>query len=335
MTAGPPDPDAPRICVYHPTMGPGLAEQIRSADPGAVVEVVAATGFDPPDPHRIDVLIANTFPPGMLARCSRLKWLHLTGTGTDHVAAGLPRPSVRVSTSARVPVVPVAEFALMGLLVLAKDAVALVDSQRERRWRMPDAQLVGGSRLLLLGLGRIGTEIARRAQAFGMSVTAVTHRPRPASPAGPTLPSHRLAEAAARADHLVVAVPSTPQTAGLVSAAVLDALPAHACVINVGRADVVDTAALVHRLRSGRLRAALLDVHAREPLYQHDELWDVPNLWITPHCAYRFPGEQGRVGEVFLENLADFRAGRPLRDQVDLGLRGPAAVPPARAGSTA
>ncbi|KUL23971.1 NAD(P)-dependent oxidoreductase [Actinoplanes awajinensis] len=317
--------DTLRVCVYHPTMGTVLAAQIRAAHPDVRVDVVANTAIDPPDPQLIDVLVANTFPAGLLARCSRLRWLHLTGTGTDHVAAGAPRPSLQVSTSARVPAVPVAEFALMGLLALAKDAVTLVDSQRERRWRMPDAQLVAGSRLLLLGLGRIGTEIARRAAAFGITVAAVTRQGRPSPLVGRTLPSHRLAEAAAQADHLIVAAPSTPQTRGLVGATVLDALPRHGCVINVGRADVLDTAALVRRLRDGRLRAAMLDVHAQEPLYHHDELWDVPNLWITPHCAFRFADEERRVGEVFLENLADFRAALPLRDQVYPGLRSPSA----------
>jgi phosphoglycerate dehydrogenase-like enzyme len=327
MTETPPGAtDIRTICIYHPTMGSILAEQIRAAHPDVRVDVVSNTAFDPPDPQLIDVLIANTFPAGLLARCSRLRWLHLTGTGTDHVASGSPRPSLQVSTSSRVPAVPVAEFALMGLLVLAKDAVGLVDSHRERRWKMPDARLVAGSSLLLLGLGRIGTEIARRAAGLGVTVTAVTRSGRSSPLVGRTLPAHRLAEAAAQADHLVVAVPSTPQTRQLVDATVLDALPPHGCVINVGRADVVDTAALAQRLRAGRLRAALLDVHAQEPLYHHDELWDVPNLWITPHCAYRFPDEERRVGEVFLENFGDLLAARPLRDQTYLGLRSPSAV---------
>jgi phosphoglycerate dehydrogenase-like enzyme len=313
--------DALRICVYHPTMGAVLADRICAAHPDAIVDVVPYTGIDPPDPRAIDVLIANTFPAGLLSRCRRLRWLHLTGTGTDHLTAGQPRPSLLVSTSARVPAVPVAEFAWMGLLALAKDAVSLVDNQRERRWVMPDAQLIAGSRLLLMGLGRIGSEIARRASAFGVSVTAVTRTGRSSPLVARSLPAHRLAEAAAAADHLIVAVPATAETRGLVDATVLDALPEHACVVNVGRGDVVDNAALVQRLRSRRLRGALLDVHAHEPLYQHDELWDVPNLWITPHCAYRFPAEEQRVAEVFLENLADFRASRPLRDQVDVQLR--------------
>lgn len=322
-----PEPGTPReqaalrICIYHPTWGAVLAERISAARPDAVVEIVSNTGIDPPDPRGIDILIANTFPAGLLARCTRLRWLHLTGTGTDHVTAGQPRPSLLVSSSARVPAVPVAEFAWMGLLALAKDAVSLVDNQRERRWMMPDAQLIAGSRLLLLGLGRTGSEIARRAAAFGVSVTAVTRTARPSPLVSRNLPAHRLAEAAAQADHLIVAVPATAQTRGLVNAAVLDALPPHACVVNVGRCDVVDNVALVQRLRARRLRGALLDVHAREPLYQHDELWDVPNLWISPHCAYRFPDEEQRVAEVFLENLADLQASRPLRDQVEMDLR--------------
>lgn len=316
-----------RICVFHRTMGTVIADRVRAADPAAEVTIVHDTGADPPGRDGIEALIANALPPGMLARCPRLRWLHLTGTGVDHVVADPPRAGVVVTTSARVPAQAVAEFAWMGLLALAKDAVRLVHRQRERRWELPDARLVAGSHLVLVGLGRIGTEIARRAAAFDVTVTAVTRHARPSPWATTVLPQGRLPDAAAGADHLVLAVPDTPDTRGLVGAEVLDRLPRHATLVNVGRSRVLDTAELAQRLRTGRLRAALLDVHDVEPLPPGHELWSVPNLWLTPHGAYRFPQEEARVAGVFLENLRDLRDGRPARDAVDLPAARPAPQP--------
>ena len=311
--------DRLRVCVYHPSMGRVIAERLALAHPALDVELVADVGRDPPGLEHIEVLIANTFPPGLLGRARRLRWLHLTGSGTEHVAAGEPHPALLLSTSARVPAVAVAEFAWMGLLAMAKDAVRLVDQQRGHRWRLPDARLVAGSRLVLVGLGRIGSEIARRAAAFDVTVTAVTRSGRASPLAARTLPSAGLAEAAGAADHLVLAVPDTAGTRGLVDAGVLDRLPPHACLVNVGRPGVLDTAARVRRLRTGALRAAMLDVHDLEPLPGDDERWTVPNLWVTPHGAYRFHEEEQRVAEVFAGNLEDFRAGRPLRDGTATG----------------
>jgi phosphoglycerate dehydrogenase-like enzyme len=130
--------------------------------------------------------------------------------------------------------------------------------------------------------------------------------------------AEELEAAAAEADHLVLAVPATRETRNLVDERVLAALPAHAAVINVSRASVLDTAALVAALESGRLRGALLDVHDEEPLPPESPLWDVERLWITPHGAYRFPEEEAEIARLFVENLTALRAGRGLRNRVEL-----------------
>lgn len=305
-----------RVCLYHDTMAAGIARVVAARGLPVTVEVVGDTRADPPGRDTIEVLLANTFPAGLLGRCPRLRWLHLTGSGSDHAAAGRPRPGLLVTTSATVPPVAVAEFAWMGLLALAKDAVRLVATRGS--WTPPDARLVAGSHLVLVGLGRIGTEIAKRAAAFGVRVTAVT-RTATASPlVDRVVPAGELAAVAAGADHLVLAVPATAETRHLVDGRVLAALPRHASVVNVGRASTLDTDALVAALRSGALRAALLDVHDSKPVPPDSPLWSVPNLWLTPHCAYRFPGEEAAVAELFVENLAAYLAGRPLRNRVEL-----------------
>jgi phosphoglycerate dehydrogenase-like enzyme len=310
-----------RVCVYHRTMGGEIRREVARECPGVEVELVRDTAADPPGRDGIDVLVANTFPPGLLGRCPRLRWLHLTGAGVDHVPAGRPRPGLIVTHSGDVPARAVAEFVWMGLLALAKDAPRLVAQQRAHQWRLPDSRLLSGSRLALVGLGRIGAEIARRAACFGVTVTAVTRSGRPSSLASQVLPSRRLLEALPLADHLVLAAPATPETRGLVDERALQALRAGATLINVGRASILDVPAVVRALRDGRLRAALLDVHDEEPLPPDSPLWDVENLWITPHGAYRFPEEERDVARLFARNLRALLEGGEMRNRVDIGGR--------------
>ena len=129
-----------------------------------------------------------------------------------------------------------------------------------------------------------------------------------------TVPTTRLAEEAAGLDHLVACLPGAPGTRGLVGADVLAALPAHAAVVNVGRAGTVDNEALHACLREGRLRGAFVDVHEREPLPEDDPVWRVPRLVVSPHRAFAFPDEPVEVAKTFLANLDDLRNGRPPRD---------------------
>lgn len=302
------------MCVFHVRMADELAAAVRQAHPEVEVDAVTETDRDPPGVEEIDVLVANDFPPGLLGRCPRLRWLQLTGTGTDHVAAGEPAPGLLVTHAGSVPARAVAEFVWMGLLALAKDTPALVRAQEARRWIVPDARLVAGSTLVLVGLGRIGGEVARRASGFGVRVLAVTRSGRPSPLAERVVASSRLAEAAAHADHLVLAVPAVPETHGLVDESVLAALPPDATLINIARPSVLDLPALLRALRASRLRAALLDVHPDEPLPPESPLWLEERLWVTPHCAFRFPGETAELASLLVDNLARFRAGRPLRN---------------------
>lgn len=307
------------VCVYHRTMGAVIANAVAAAHPDVAVSVSHDIARDPPARDDIDVLVANVFPAGLLGRCPRLHWLHLTGTGLDHVSRGRPRPGLLVTNSPDVPARAVAEFAWMGVLALAKDAVRLVDQQRARLWRSPDARLVAGSRLALVGLGRIGGEIARRARCFDVSVTAVTRRARPSPLADRVLPPSRLPEALADADHVVLAIPGTPATRRLVDARAIAAMRPTATLVNVARASVLDVDALVAALQEGRLRAALLDVHDEEPLPRTSPLWKVDRLWLTPHGAHRFPQEEAEVARLVVANLTALRSGRALRNVVEVG----------------
>jgi phosphoglycerate dehydrogenase-like enzyme len=299
-------------------MGNIIRQAVTKAYPDANVCIIHDITIDPPELDTIDILVANQFPDGLLQRCSQLQWLHLTGTGVDHLRAGRPEPDLIVTNSSTVPAQAVAEFVWMGLLALAKDAVRLFKQQEQHLWQLPNARLVSGSHMVLVGLGHIGTEIARRAASFNVKVTAITRQAQSSPLVEHVLPSEKLADAVADADSLILAVPATPATYHLVDETVIRALPSTAILINVARSTVLDTSALVHALQEGRLHGAILDVHDEEPLSPTSPLWDIDNLLITPHGAYRFFEEEQEIARLFVHNLTRWLRREELQNSVNL-----------------
>jgi phosphoglycerate dehydrogenase-like enzyme len=258
----------------------------------------------------------------------RLRWVHATSAGAGELvrAAGLAPEDLErvvVTTSSGVHAVPLAEYAVLGLLAIAKELPRLVSEQRARAWpevRQPLRELAGQT-LLLVGLGEIGREVARLGKALGMRTVGFrrTQGPPPAwvdEVHGPD----RLAEQAGRADAMVVSLPLTEQTAGLVDRATIDRLPPSCIFVNVGRGGVVDEPALVDALRDRRIAGAVLDVFATEPLPADSPLWTLPNVLVTPHAAALSARENERIVELFCDNLRRYLDGRPLRNVVAPGV---------------
>lgn len=300
------------ICVFHPRFASRIGAALRSAFPDCTIHAVPDVSQDPPQAAEIEVLIANRFPRGLLGRMPRLRWLQLTSVGTDHVAEGAPGPELVVTHAGSVPAVAVAEFVMMALLGLAKDTRTLIHQQAARVWKLPDARRIAGTTLVVLGIGRIGSEIARRAAPFGVRVIAVRRSGAPSPHAERVVTPRELAEVLPLADHLVVTLPATAETNRLLSREMLALLPPHAVVVSIGRASVLDVGALVEALHQERLRGALLDVHETEPLPEEHPLWREERLWITPHCAYEYPEQVEDLARLCAENLARYRAGLPL-----------------------
>ncbi|RKT74270.1 phosphoglycerate dehydrogenase-like enzyme [Saccharothrix variisporea] len=307
--------DRPEVLVAHSKMWPELVPRIAAEIPVRQSDTIAA--LDPETRASIDVLVGYQFPPDCLPLLPNLRWLHLTGTGTDHLAAAGLRPGTLVTNAARVPVEAVAEYAVAGLFMLLKDLVELTEISHRPAWYTGRAVMLDGATVLVLGGGRIGRAVIRRLSALGARCVAVTRTGRTPVPlAVKTVGVEALPGIAAEVDHVVACLPATDQP--LVDKAVLGALPAHAAFVNVGRASTVDEEALYEALRSQQIRGAFLDVHKNEPLPDDDPVWQVPNLVVSPHRAFAFPGEPAEVARTFLDNLADLRAGRTPRDAVTL-----------------
>jgi phosphoglycerate dehydrogenase-like enzyme len=262
----------------------------------------------------------------LVRRAPALRWVQARNAGAgEQLRRALELSDeearrVAVTTSSGVHAGPLAEFALFGLLAFAKDLPKLLADQRERHWP-PGQQPVGELRdrtLLIVGLGAIGTETARLAQAFGMHVLAVK---RDASGSAPHVdelhPSDDLPELVGRADGIVITLPLTDATRGLLDADTLAAVKPGAVLVNVGRGAVVDEAALVQRLQDGTLAGAALDVFAEEPLPEDSPLWGLENVIVSPHGTALVEAEETRIVDLFCENLRRRREGEPLINELD------------------
>jgi phosphoglycerate dehydrogenase-like enzyme len=258
----------------------------------------------------------------------RLRWIHATsaGAGEQVRKAALPAEALKrvaITTSSGVHAVPLAEYAILGLLAVAKELPRFVEEQRTKAWpeiRRPLREL-DGQTLFLVGLGDIGRETARLGKALGMRTVGFrrTQGPPPEwvdDVHGP----ERLAELAGRADAMVVSLPLTDQTAGLIDRATIDHLPASCIFVNVGRGGVVDEPALIDALRERRIAGAVLDVFATEPLPEDSPLWTLPNVLVTPHAAALSARENERIVQLFVDNLRRYLNGRPLRNMVEPGV---------------
>lgn len=252
-----------------------------------------------------------------------LSWVQGTaaGTGEQVKAAGLTAQELEreaVTSASGVHVGPLAEFCMLGLLALTKDLPRLRADQQARHWdHYPIAELRDRT-LLILGLGAIGTEVARLARAFGMRTIGVNRRGASDLPhVDETHSSDRLNDLLGRADAVVVTLPLTEETRGILDAQALAHLKREAVLVNVGRGGVIDEPALEQALREHRLAGAALDVFATEPLPTDSPLWELPNVLLSPHTAALSLHENERIVELFIENLGRYLRGEELLSRVD------------------
>jgi phosphoglycerate dehydrogenase-like enzyme len=255
-----------------------------------------------------------------------LRWVHSGAAGVGGALYPEMRDSqVVLTNSAGVHAEPMADTTLAMVLHFARGLDFAVRAQAERRWdREPfdaaDAPLRETEELAvgIVGLGGIGRAVARRFAALGARVLAVRRSGRDA-PEGVELVSGddalgRLLEAS---DVLVLTVPETPETRGMIGTAELERLPRGAVLVNVGRGRVVDEDALAGALRGGRLRGAALDVFAREPLPPESPLWGLSNVLVTPHVSGTSHRFWRRETDLVVENVRRYLAGEPLLNTVD------------------
>lgn len=251
-----------------------------------------------------------------LRRSPDLQWVHVHSAGADRpFFAELAERGVRATTSPGVNADVVAQTALTGLLMLARHFPLLLKQQSERRWvslvasGLP-ADLVGQT-ALIAGWGPIGQRIGAVLRVMGVNVIVARSSNTPVDEQTETLAYEEIGRYADRVDWLILACPLTDRTRKWINKDVLWALKPQARLINVGRGEVVDQAALIEALQQGQLGGAYLDVFEREPLDEASPLWAMNNVIVTPHAAGHADGNERRVDRVFLQHLREWAAQLP------------------------
>jgi phosphoglycerate dehydrogenase-like enzyme len=264
---------------------------------------------------------AGTDPPA-----GRLRWAHSAAAGVGgSLYPEMLRSPVVLTNSAGIHAEPMAESVMAMILHFARGLDFAVCAQREGRWwkdpfEAADAPVgeVSEATIGIVGLGGIGAAVARRAVALGARTIGVRRRPG-AAPQGVELLDGEgsLERLLTRSDYVVLSVPETSETRGLLGARRLAMLRREAVLVNVSRGRVVDEEALTQALQERRLRGAALDVFEREPLPADSPLWRLPNVLVTPHVSATSRGFWRRQTALILENVRRYLAGEPLLNVVD------------------
>jgi phosphoglycerate dehydrogenase-like enzyme len=266
-------------------------------------------------------------PTGVVAAArATLRWAH---SGTAGVGASLPHlagTGIILTNSAAMHAEAIADWVIASIAYFARGLDRMREAQAEHRWardeftalRVPVVEF-GDLRVGVFGLGGIGSAVARRALALGMTVAGVRRRPQLGGPVGVRWVGGLadLARLAAESDCLVIAAPQTRETAGAVDRPILERLPDGAVVINVSRGSLVPEDGLLRALDNGRLRGAALDVFATEPLPPGHPFWAHPRVLVSPHVGAVTSRFWERETGLILENVRRYLAGSPLLNVVD------------------
>ncbi len=298
--------------------GPAYREIFARGAPELEVKL-----YRPDDPtaarfaREMDILYAWYFPPELLADAPRLRWVSSTGAGVDNILAArdyLP-PGVIATRMVDVFNDAMAEYVLGYLLALTLDVRRVMRQQAAKQWIPFAPPLLRGRTAVVVGLGRIGGEVARTLRRAGLHVVGVSRTGRPTEGIDEV---HAIAELDAilpRVDMLVLVTPLTDDTRGLIDERRLGLLPRDAVLVNIGRGAVVVQDDLVRALQAGALGGAVLDVFEQEPLPPDSPLWTMENVIVTPHISG--PDDVPVNARRFLENYRRFVAGEPLAGVVD------------------
>ncbi len=250
-----------------------------------------------------------------------LKWVQLTSAGADRLLnSGFIEEGVTVTTVSGLHATPIGEFIIPSILMFAKGAPKTMRAQVKHEWtRFAPSELYGKT-VGIVGAGNIGAEAGRLAKAFGCRVLATTRSAteRSSAPhADVIVPSSELPWLLAESDYVVLSVPLTPETRGMIGERELRSMKPTAVIVNIARGPVIVESDLVRALQEGWIAGAALDVFEQEPLPAESPLWDMENVVLTPHISGGTEIYNQRAVAIFAENLRRYLAGEPLRNVVD------------------
>ncbi|MDA1337477.1 MAG: D-2-hydroxyacid dehydrogenase [bacterium] len=297
-------------------------EQILSLSSDIELEVISALNSKDIEKHLTDVEVVAGIPRAIpdLSRAEKLQWVHSFSAGMDRVLTPeLVNSSVLASNSSGIHATPIAEHIIAFLLIFTRQLYQSFRNQQEKTWqRINELTELKEKTVLVIGLGKIGSETARIASCFGAHVIALDTK-------GKEKPSfveelgviEQLAPFLGRADFVILTLPHTKETHHFINKESLEMMQSHAVLVNIGRGGVVDEQALVVALKEKRIGGAALDVTEEEPLPEESPLWSMENVIITPHHSGISERYMERAIDLFCVNLKAYLAGEDLPSLVD------------------
>lgn len=261
----------------------------------------------------------------LLLNAPHARWLHTASAGVDHVLtpalkSALPERGITLTDSGPAFGVCIGEWVLAWMLAVTHKLPQLLHMQRERKWEWVAQKELYEQTVGIIGLGPIGRGVAERCRAMGMRTLGLRRSSTPEPSVDETLTgSDGLQRILTESDWVVLAAASTPETRALLGTEELAQMKTTARLINIARGALVDESALIHALQTGQIAGACLDVFTREPLPQDSPLWNLPNVYVTPHTSPGWTnGLQKRQLDLFLQNLERFLRDEPLHSVVDI-----------------
>jgi phosphoglycerate dehydrogenase-like enzyme len=302
--------------------------RIADAAPGSRLVSVSLEGLADSDLTDVEVLLRGPLPAGvfdrLLGRCPNLMWVHSATAGVERVLtpAALER-GLAITNARGVFSDPIAEYVLMMILAVSRRLPELLELHRERTWQPLAGREMSDLTIGVVGLGSIGRRVAELAVTAGSRVIAIRRHTGESAEGvagiSEVLSPDHLPELMAQSDFVVLALPLTADTTDLFDDELFNHVKRGAWLINVARGALVDERALVRAVRDGRLGGAILDAFREEPLPADSELYDTPNVIVTPHTSWSSGRVLDRSIELFCDNLGRFARGEPLLNLVDPG----------------
>jgi D-2-hydroxyacid dehydrogenase (NADP+) len=271
------------------------------------------------------VSVSGMWKNDLLPHAKKLKYIQSISSGMNQFSEELVgKAGIRLCSGAGVNAIAVAEHAIALILAVARRLPEARDNQHKKFWRGMIGDLttredeIAGKTMLVVGMGRIGSHLAKLGKAFGMKVVGIRQDPGKGTNGADSIHGMGdLVKLVSQVDIVALTCALTPETTGLMSAAAFAAMKPSAMFVNVARGKVADEAALIAALQGNRIAAAALDVTAGEPLAAESPLWELPNVFITPHTAGETRAYEDNVVDILIENLERLWKGdQVLRNQV-------------------
>jgi phosphoglycerate dehydrogenase-like enzyme len=292
--------------------------QLEAAAPDDTFEYLATDAELPGRIADADAVAGYVSPEALANATDRLKWVHSWAAGPDkQLYPAFVDSKILLTCCKGNGAVPLAEHAMMLMLMLQRDAVRWLDDQRARIWNHRPHEELAGKTCAIIGTGHSGVDLALKAKAFHMRVIGLRRRAEPAQHFDRMYRRDDLHAFLGEADFVVVTAPRTPETFGMLGAPEFAAMKSSAFYICFSRGGIADDAALLDAIVTGKIAGAGLDAHGTEPLPADSPFWKAPNTIITPHNGATTPGTHQRGLQMLIENLRRSRKGETMMNVVE------------------